>query len=170
MTNIIKCEYDLDVTLNSAFAVNAVERFGEKHGVGSLANSFLLTLGGASSNKGRFIMGSRMDVEIEWLLEGMGDLSFKITSCSVSHGDVELPIVQDECYADVIEAEPLEGATRSRQGLAYNIFKTTGAAGFTQHITCGVRVCTGQCERRSDNHGCDQGTLMGYSFREIDAV
>ena len=81
--------------MNSDFAVDAVEQFGEKHGVGNLANSFSLTLGGASSNNGRFIMGSRMNVEIEWLLGGMADLSFKITSCIVSHGDVDLPIIQD---------------------------------------------------------------------------
>ena len=100
-----------------------------------------------------------MNVEIEWLLEEITDLNFKITSCVVSHGDLDLHIINDECYADVVKAEPLE-ATPSRQGLAYNIFKTAGEEEFTQHIKCGVRVCSGQCERRSDNEGCDQGASM----------
>ena len=154
--------------LTSDFLVDNVEQFGQKQGVGSLANSFAITLGGAEHN-GRFIMGSQMNVKVQWLLDKMTELTFKITSCVVSHGDLDVHLIQDECYADVIKAEPLE-ATRSHQGLTYNIFKTAGSEEVTQHIRCGVRVCTGQCTRRSDNKGCDQDAPMAYSFREIDTV
>lgn len=154
------------MTLTSDFIVTAVEQFGQKQGVGSLANSFAITLGGAEHN-GRFIMGSQMNVKIQWLLDGMTDLNFKITGCVVSHGDVDVHIIKDECYADVIKAEPLE-ATRSLQGLTYNIFKTAGSDEFTQHIRCNVRVCKDECQRRSDNRGCNRSGQMPYSFKEID--
>ena len=156
----------MDVTLDSEFLVHSLDRFGQKHGVGNLANSFSITLGGSEYN-GRFLMGSQMNVQIEWHLDGMEELNYKIKNCVVSHGDIELPVIQDECYADVIKANPLE-ATRSLQGLAYNIFKTSGSEEFTQHINCGVRVCNGQCKRRSDNNGCDNNGPMTYSFREIE--
>ena len=52
-------------------------------------------------------MGSQMDVEIKWRLDAMSDLAFKVTSCHVIHGDLQLFVVKDECYSDLVAAQPL---------------------------------------------------------------
>ena len=64
--------------MSSGFLVNSVRQFGGKHGFGNLADSFAITLSGQAQNNGRFIIGSRMTVEVQWLLDGMPELYFKV--------------------------------------------------------------------------------------------
>ena len=103
--------------VSSALLLHSVTQFGEKHAVGNMANAFKLSLGGAQIN-GRFLMGSVMQVEIEWRLDAMRDLTFKVKDCHVSHGDLELDIVQDECYSQTVKAEPM-AATQFSQGTSF---------------------------------------------------
>ena len=103
--------------MSSSLVVHSVAQFGEKHAVGNMANAFKMSLGGSQIN-GRFLMGSPMEVGIEWRLDAMRDLTFKVRDCHVSHGDLELDIVKDECYSETVKAEPLT-ASQFSQGTSF---------------------------------------------------
>ena len=82
-----------------------------------MANAFDISLGGAQMN-GRFLMGSPMRVDIQWRLDAMRDLTFKVTNCHVSHGDLELDIISRECYSQTVNAQPV-AATQFSQGTSF---------------------------------------------------
>ena len=84
----------------------------------------------------------------------------------MTNGDLEVSLIKDECYADVLNVEPTE-ATRFSQGLVYNVFKSAASDELDQEISYSVRVCKGYCTRRSDNNGCQQDGPMILSFREV---
>ena len=163
----------MDVDLAADFDVKTVENLGEKHGYGSFADGFEMRVGGSARNNARFIMGGQLSVEIEWLFNGFGfnDLTFKLTDCYVEHGDLRLFLIKDECYSDLISAQPL-AASQFNQGLSFTVFKNAESDEDTQDISCSVRICEkDRCARRTDVTGCDQyDKNMAYTVREINLV
>ena len=62
--------------MKSDYEVSSIEggMFGEKKAFGFLGNSFHMSLNGDSEFNGRFLMGSRIYLTIEWLIGDMRDL------------------------------------------------------------------------------------------------
>ena len=62
--------------MNSDFEVTSIQggMFGEKKAFGNLNHSFNMTMSGDSGFNGRFLMGSRIYLTIEWLIGDMRDL------------------------------------------------------------------------------------------------
>ena len=85
----------------------------------------------------------------------------------MTNGELDLFLIKNECYLDVVHAEPLP-PTQYRQGLSFNIFKQAGSDQATQDITCSVRLCGEVCTRRSDDDGCQNEGDIVYSSRETD--
>ena len=61
------------MTVSESVSVSTVTAFGTKFEMGNLAQSFELVTSG-QSNSGRFIMGSEMEVSVNWSLRLLDSL------------------------------------------------------------------------------------------------
>jgi len=133
---MFSCEYSRSVTISSDFDVNTVTSFGTKEssGIGNLAGGFSMDLSGAE-NDGRFIMGSEMHVGINWAVT-LPDVSYSITDCTVTHGDISVDIVDGGCYAQTVNA-----ASTGSNSFIWTVFKGVDQDGVQQSISCTIELC-----------------------------
>ena len=84
------------------FKVQTVAAFGESYGVGNLAGGFALSLQSPSegvADRGRFIMGSALKVEVAWAASFLPEFSITLDQCTVTHGDVEIQIIKERAHS-----------------------------------------------------------------------
>lgn len=152
---LFSCEYERSVQISSNFDVNTITAFGTKEssGTGNLAGGFSMDLSGAE-NDGRFIMGSEMNVAVNWAVS-LPDVSYAITDCAVTHGDVNVAIVDGGCYAATVNA-----AQTSANSFIWTVFKGVDQDGVSQSIDCTIQLCQNCAAPTS----CTQGHAMDFQL------
>merc|ERR1712176_596395 len=126
-------KYFLALSVSSEdYSVVAVDLTYEREGVGSFANAFSIQIGDGSVNQ--FILGEILDVAVEWSQVGLSDLAMSVTGCSIAHGDKNIAIVKNGCYAEVLEVVST-GITDRKSDFSYKLFKGVGVNSVDQTLT-----------------------------------
>lgn len=157
------CTYSMSFTLSTeTIEVEAITAFGSNIGTGNMSSAFAMTLAGGDSD-GRFIMGGDMTLGVQWSVTSLKDLTFFFTDCNVVHGEVDVPVIKDSCYAGVANTHPVEN-TSTYQSFAWQIFKGLGQDSTTQTVTCTIQMCrAGSCARATSNADCPDVANYEYN-------
>merc|ERR1711937_695528 len=73
-------------------------------------------------------------VAVEWSQVGLSDLAMSVTGCSIAHGDKNIAIVKNGCYAEVLEVVST-GITDRKSDFSYKLFKGVGVNSVDQTLT-----------------------------------
>jgi len=164
------CKYPTTVSVSSEdYSVVAVDLTYEREGVGSFANAFSIVIGDGSVNQ--FILGEILDVAVEWSQVGLSDLAMSVTGCSIAHGDKNIAIVKNGCYAEVLEVVST-GITDRKSDFSYKLFKGVGVNSVDQTLTCEAEIFKASVKdpRPSSDADCPvQGNDFFFNYKAPSA-
>lgn len=164
------CKYPTTVSVSSEdYSVVAVDLTYEREGVGSFANAFSIQIGDGSVNQ--FILGEILDVAVEWSQVGLSDLAMSVTGCSIAHGDKNIAIVKNGCYAEVLEVVST-GITDRKSDFSYKLFKGVGVNSVDQTLTCEAEIFKASVKdpRPSSDADCPvQGNDFFFNYKAPSA-
>ena len=140
------CNYDTAVNVQSgAFTVEDVSIFGTQSSIGSLDDGFTFTAGDGTP----LVLGNDITIKTTWSVV-LSDVSPHYESCSVIHGDQEVPIVKDGCMASTLGGELVANTAgvTNEVSMKYKTFNVENETAATQSVTCNVKLCaSGYCAK-----------------------
>merc|ERR1711976_403258 len=149
---LYRCEYPTNVDVSSQpFDVQTISAFGQNAGVGNLAGGFSMELSSPTEDGSRFIMGGQLEVAVNWGARFLSQFSFRISECSVLHGDTHVDVIKGGCYSGLLEAQPVEVDSNLSQQFIFNMFKALDEESQTQVISCEVKVCKDYCSQSGED-------------------
>merc|ERR1712088_1059907 len=148
-----ECTYDRTITVSSeTYAVEDVTVTDAYSGRGNLADGFSLILNNGDGLV--YILGAELPVQVQWDITVLKDLRVEFDDCTVKHGNTDVPIIKDSCYATTVAARPL-ASTHNTKTFEYRVFKAKGETERSQIVECTVTVCDSTTCSKYDNASND---------------
>ena len=123
-----------------------------------------MVLNGGDNN---LMLGDILNVAISWSASGLiGSLDFVLTQCVVSHGETDISVIKDSCYAGVTNTMAVESDSADTKAFSFKTFRAPGTDSANQEIECSLTVCeAGNCAAPSSNDECpSEGNDSHYNY------
>lgn len=158
-----RCTYSTSIELSSdAFEYFEVGTTGGYETTGSLANGFGIQLN--DGNTDTLTLGAFMPVSISWSISSLSGLRFYISSASVEHGNTNVEIVKNGCFAGAVEAKATNSSP-TNQSFRYKIFKAQGESDQSQTVHAVIKLCAANdCSWPTANDCSNEGDDALYAF------
>ena len=123
-------------------------------------DGFTLTAGDGTP----IVLGNDITIKTTWSV-ALSDVSPHYESCSVTHGDQEVPIVKDGCMASTLGAELVANApgVGNEVSMKFKTFTVENETAATQLVTCNIKLCaSGNCAKTGTCPAAAADALYGY--------
>merc|ERR1712227_430881 len=177
VTVTFECIYPTTFSiLSDPYDVIKVDISGKMSAYGNLNDGFSMTLSGGTDGT-PVKLGQLQQVKATWSVTSLPDVNFFFQSCSISHDDKNVKVINDSCYASVLDAGHLSSEP-SHSSFIYRTFSLEDSATTTQTITCILKLCMDgfPCKRAAVDTDCPTGdgnenflyTLSGVEYGPDD--
>ena len=157
------CVYSTKITLSTdAYAVEDVSISDSLTNSGDWTTGFTMSLDDAD-----LMLGDILNVAISWGATGLvGDLTFVLNECVVSHGSTDISVIKGGCYAGVTNTEAGTENTAGKKSFSFKTFRAPGEDSAGQAIECSLTVCeAGSCNAPSSDDECpSEGNDSFYNY------
>merc|ERR1711988_1357984 len=151
------------ITLSTdAYAVEDVSISDSLTNSGDWTTGFTMSLDDAD-----LMLGDILNVDISWGATGLvGDLTFVLNECVVSHGSTDISVIKGGCYAGVTNTEAGTENTAGKKSFSFKTFRAPGEDSAGQAIECSLTVCeAGSCNAPSSDDECpSEGNDSFYNY------
>jgi len=159
------CVYSTKITLSTdKYSVEDVSISDSLTHSGDWTSGFSMVLNGGDNN---LMLGDILNVAISWSASGLiGSLDFVLTQCVVSHGETDISVIKDSCYAGVTNTMAVESDSADTKAFSFKTFRAPGTDSANQEIECSLTVCeAGNCNAPSSNDECpSEGNDSHYNY------
>jgi hypothetical protein len=157
------CVYSTKITLSTdAYAVEDVSISDSLTNTGDWTTGFTMSLDDAD-----LMLGDILNVDISWGATGLvGDLTFVLNECVVSHGATDISVIKGGCYAGVTNTEAGSDNSAGKKSFSFKTFRAPGEDSAGQAIECSLTVCeAGSCNAPSSDDECpSEGNDSFYNY------